>query len=51
MSTSLGAFIRERRHQLGLSQEELAERIGNTMRQAEVSRLETTGSPFPGASG
>jgi transcriptional regulator with XRE-family HTH domain len=40
MSTSLGAFVRERRHDLGLTQEQLAERIGETVRQAEISRLE-----------
>jgi transcriptional regulator with XRE-family HTH domain len=40
MSISLGNFIRERRQDLGLTQEQLAERIGETVRQAEVSRLE-----------
>jgi transcriptional regulator with XRE-family HTH domain len=40
MPDSLGTFIRERRQDLGLSQEQLAERIGETVRQAEVSRLE-----------
>jgi transcriptional regulator with XRE-family HTH domain len=40
MSDSLGTFIRERRQDLGLTQEQLAERIGDTFRQAEVSRLE-----------
>jgi transcriptional regulator with XRE-family HTH domain len=40
MSVSLGNFIRERRQDLGLTQEQLAERIGETVRQAEVSRLE-----------
>ena len=38
--THLGAFIRERRIELGLSQEDLAERIGPTVRRAEISRLE-----------
>ena len=38
--THLGAFIRERRIELGLTQEDLAERIGPTVRQAEISRLE-----------
>lgn len=38
--TTLGAVIRERRIELGLTQEELAERIGPTFRQSEVSRLE-----------
>lgn len=41
MSTSLGSFIRERRQELGLTQEQLAERIGVNVRQAEVSRLES----------
>jgi transcriptional regulator with XRE-family HTH domain len=40
MASSLGRFIRKRRLELGLSQEQLAERIGDTMRQAGVSRLE-----------
>jgi transcriptional regulator with XRE-family HTH domain len=40
MSTSLGQRIRERRLELGLTQEALAERIGGGVRQAEVSRLE-----------
>ncbi len=37
---ALGNFIRERRMDLGLTQEALAERIGPTVRQAEISRLE-----------
>jgi transcriptional regulator with XRE-family HTH domain len=40
MSASLGQLIRRRRMELGLTQEELAERIGDTVRQAEISRLE-----------
>jgi len=40
MSVSLGTFIRERRQDLGLSQEQLAERVGETVRQSEISRLE-----------
>ena len=36
----LGAFIRERRGELDLTQEDLVERIGPTVRQAEISRLE-----------
>jgi transcriptional regulator with XRE-family HTH domain len=40
MATSLGQIIRERRMDLGLTQEELAERIGVTVRQSDVSRLE-----------
>lgn len=37
---TLGTFIRERRAELGLSQEQLAERVGERVRQAEISRLE-----------
>ena len=37
---TLGQVIRARRLALGLTQEELAERIGDGVRQAEVSRLE-----------
>jgi len=40
MTQTLGTLIRERRQDLGLTQEELAERIGESMRQAEISRLE-----------
>jgi transcriptional regulator with XRE-family HTH domain len=40
MPQSLGTFIRERRQDLGLTQEELADRIGGSVRQAEISRLE-----------
>jgi transcriptional regulator with XRE-family HTH domain len=36
----LGEYIRERRHQLGLSQEQLAERVGGTYSQGDISRLE-----------
>jgi transcriptional regulator with XRE-family HTH domain len=38
--STLGQVIRTRRLALGLTQEELAERIGDGVRQAEVSRLE-----------
>jgi transcriptional regulator with XRE-family HTH domain len=37
---TLGAFIRRRRIELGLTQETLAEMIGGGVRQAEISRLE-----------
>jgi transcriptional regulator with XRE-family HTH domain len=37
---TLGQAIRSRRTELALTQEELAERIGEGVRQAEVSRLE-----------
>ena len=36
----LGTYVRDRRVELGLSQEALAERIGGTASQAEISRLE-----------
>jgi transcriptional regulator with XRE-family HTH domain len=47
MPVRLGTFIRERRQDLGLTQEELAERIGDTVRQAEVSRLENNRIAMP----
>jgi transcriptional regulator with XRE-family HTH domain len=37
---SLGQAVRRRRQELGLTQEELAERIGGNMRQSDISRLE-----------
>jgi transcriptional regulator with XRE-family HTH domain len=37
---SLGGIIRARRRELGLTQEQLAERSGGGVRQAEISRLE-----------
>lgn len=37
---TLGVIIRGRRLELGLTQEQLAELIGDGVRQAEVSRLE-----------
>ena len=40
MPQSLGALIRERREALGLTQEQLAERVGEGVRQSEISRLE-----------
>jgi transcriptional regulator with XRE-family HTH domain len=47
MPVRLGNFIRERRQELGLTQEQLAERIGDTVRQAEVSRLENDRISLP----
>lgn len=38
--STLGVVIRQRRCELGLTQEQLADRIGGGVRQAEVSRLE-----------
>lgn len=40
MPNRLGEVIRARRIELGLTQEQLAERIGDGVRQAEISRLE-----------
>jgi transcriptional regulator with XRE-family HTH domain len=37
---TLGKFIQRRRAELGLTQEQLAERVGGGVRQAEISRLE-----------
>ena len=39
-SSSLGQFIAERRQHLGMTQDQLAERIGPPVGQAEISRLE-----------
>jgi transcriptional regulator with XRE-family HTH domain len=39
-SASLGRFISERRQDLGLTQEQLAERVGENVRQSDISRLE-----------
>jgi transcriptional regulator with XRE-family HTH domain len=39
-SRILGQVIRERRQELGLTQEELAALVGHGVRQAEISRLE-----------
>ena len=40
MDNDMGAYIRERRQRLGLSQEELAERVGGAYSQSDISRLE-----------
>jgi transcriptional regulator with XRE-family HTH domain len=40
MSSPLATFIRERRQDLGLTQEQLGERVGEGVRQSEISRLE-----------
>jgi len=40
MAQTLGKFVRECRETLDLTQEELAERIDEGVRQSEVSRLE-----------
>jgi transcriptional regulator with XRE-family HTH domain len=39
-SMTFGQVIRQRRMELGLTQEELAERVGENIRQSEISRLE-----------
>jgi len=40
MYTAIGNYIRERRQDLGLSQEQLAERVGGSYCQSDVSRIE-----------
>lgn len=47
MLKSLGDYIRIRRQELGLTQEQLAERVGDGVRQAEISRLESGRVFFP----
>lgn len=37
---SFGEVIRQRRVELGMTQEELAERVGESVRQSDISRLE-----------
>jgi transcriptional regulator with XRE-family HTH domain len=44
---TLGETIRARREELGLTQEQLAERIGENARQADISRLEHDGVTLP----
>jgi transcriptional regulator with XRE-family HTH domain len=44
---SLGAFIRRRRQELGLTQEQLADQIGDNTRQADISRLENDRVSLP----
>jgi transcriptional regulator with XRE-family HTH domain len=39
-TSTLGTAIRLRRQEIGLTQEQLAERIGDGVRQSDVSRLE-----------
>ncbi len=47
MLKSLGDYIRVRRQELGLTQEQLADRVGDGVRQAEISRLESGRVFFP----
>ncbi len=44
---TLGQFIRAHRVAMGLTQEQLAERLGDSVRQSEISRLEKDGVEFP----
>ncbi len=44
---TLGAFIRRRRLELGLTQEALADLIGDNTRQADISRLENDRVTLP----
>ncbi|MEJ7902472.1 MAG: helix-turn-helix transcriptional regulator, partial [Thermomicrobiales bacterium] len=47
MVATLGQLIRERRMELNLTQEELAERVGDGVRQSEISRLEKNRVTLP----
>jgi transcriptional regulator with XRE-family HTH domain len=49
MPPSLATFIRERRQDLGLTQQQLGERVGEGIGQSEISRLEmgTVSTPRP----
>jgi len=47
MTATLGQLIRERRMELNLTQEELAERVGEGVRQSEISRLERNRVTLP----
>ncbi len=47
MAVTLGQLIRERRMELNLTQEELAERVGDGVRQSEISRLERNRVTLP----
>lgn len=40
VSHTLGQLIRERRQEMGITQEQVAELIGEGLRQSEVLRLE-----------
>ena len=44
---SLGRFIRARRRSMGLTQEQLAERVGPNVQQSDISRLETDKIDLP----
>ena len=40
MKNAIGHFVRERRQDLGLSQEQVAERMGGSYGQSDISRIE-----------
>ncbi len=44
---TLGQFIRANRLAMGLTQEQLADRVGDNVRQSDISRLEKDGVEFP----
>jgi len=44
---ALGQFIRANRLAMGMTQEELAHRVGDNVRQSDISRLENDGVDFP----
>ncbi len=47
MKKTLGQFIRGTRLAMGLTQEDLAERVGDGVRQSDISRLEQDRIEFP----
>ncbi len=44
---TLGQFIRANRLTMGMTQEELAHRVGDNVRQSDISQLENDGVDFP----
>ncbi len=44
---TLGQFIRANRLAMGLTQQQLADRVGDNVRQSDISRLEIDGVEFP----
>ena len=47
MARSLGGAIRSRRIEMGLTREDMAERVEGNMRQAEISRIEANRVALP----
>ena len=44
---TLGQFIRANRLAMGITQEDLAARVGDNVRQSDISRIEKDGVDFP----